>query len=140
VLRDPRLGAFTGDDPPANVAAMRATIKRWVAHDPADPERWRNWIVRRSGDGKAVGHIQATVRGTVAELAWVIAVDVQGRGYATEATRAAARSLRDDDGIGTLEATIAEGHVASEGVARHLGLVVTGEVRDGERVWRRSVP
>ena len=119
---------------------MRATIERWMAHDPADPEHWRNWVVRRGSDGRVVGHVQATVRGTVAELAWVIAVEMQGRGFATEAARAAARSLRDDDGIGTLEATIAEGHVASEGVARHLGLVVTDEIRDGERVWRRRVP
>ena len=40
------------------------------------------------------------------------------------------------NGIGSFAATIREGHAASEGVAHNLGLRVTDEVIQGERVWR----
>ena len=40
------------------------------------------------------------------------------------------------DGVGTFAASIRDGHEASEGVARNLGLRVTDEIVAGERVWR----
>ena len=61
--------------------------------------------------------------------------DHQRRGYATEA----ALAIMDDlaaNGIGSFAATIRESHAASEGVAHNLGMLVTDEVIDGERVWR----
>ena len=43
------------------------------------------------------------------------------------------------DGITTLLASIPEGHLASEGVATKLGLLLTEERAHGERVWRTEL-
>ena len=59
------------------------------------------------------------------------------RGTRLEAATAVVDRL-SADGVGIFEATIAAGHEASEGVARHLGMEATDEVEDGERVWRRA--
>lgn len=85
-----------------------------------------------------MGFIQATVSGEVpaAELAWVIGAEHQGRGLAREAAQGMVAWLAAQ-GVTELSATIAPGHAASEGVAAHLGLRVTPEVRDAERLWRR---
>lgn len=60
----------------------------------------------------------------------------QGAGYAAEAAAAMVAWL-GDAGVGTIEATIAPGHTASEAVAGRIGLAVTDALVDGERVWRR---
>jgi RimJ/RimL family protein N-acetyltransferase len=134
ILRDPVLGELTGDPPPESVAAVRARIERWTLGPGSDDERWLNWLARM--DGRAVAHLQATVKGSTAWLAWVVAVEVQRRGYATEAARGIMDRLASS-GVDGFAATILEGHEASEGVARRLGLVLTDEIVDGERVWRR---
>ena len=97
-------------------------------------ERWLNWIAR-TPDDRPVAHIAATVRGSLAWLAWIVGVDHQRRGYATEAALAIMDHLATD-GISAFSATIRESHAASEGVAHNLGMLVTDEVIDGERVWR----
>jgi RimJ/RimL family protein N-acetyltransferase len=65
----------------------------------------------------------------------VVAIKRQRRGFATEAARAITGHL-GTNGVRTFAASIPQGHVASEGVARNLGLLVTDEIVDGERVWR----
>ena len=136
VLADPALGWWTGEAAPADVDEVRERIRTWTEHEP-DDQRWHNWIARRIDDGRPVGYVQATVVGPRARLAWVIRVDAQRQGYATEAATAVVDRL-SADGVGIFEATIAAGHEASEGVAWHLGMEATDEVEDGERVWRRA--
>jgi RimJ/RimL family protein N-acetyltransferase len=141
VLRDPALGEFTGDLPPASPAALGAVYARWSARrSPDGQELWLNWIARLRPDDRAIAHLQATVADRTARVAWVVDRRDHRRGYATEAARGMAVWLRDTLGVTRLVATIVDGHVASEGVARNLGLVVTADVEDGERVWRGPVP
>jgi RimJ/RimL family protein N-acetyltransferase len=93
--------------------------------------------------------VQATVRGrdgrVTAELAWVVGTAYQGRGYATEAAAAARDAITGpgsesgDDAVVVL-AHIAPGHLASETVARRLGLEPTHEVHDGETLWSTALP
>ena len=52
-------------------------------------------MLRRRDTGELVGTVQATVTGTAADLAWVVAVPHQGRGYAREAALAVRDLLRD---------------------------------------------
>jgi RimJ/RimL family protein N-acetyltransferase len=134
VLADPRLGWWTGEASPRDVDEVRARIRRWAEQEPVG-QRWHNWIVRKAVDDEPVAYVQATVAGSHAWLAWVTRADVQRRGYATEAARAVLGRLVDG-GVDRIEATIADGHAASEGVARNLGMGPTDEVVDGERVWR----
>jgi RimJ/RimL family protein N-acetyltransferase len=84
--------------------------------------------------------VQATLTrqagGWTAEVAWVVGVPWQGRGYASEAARALVGWLVEA-GAGEIVAHVHPGHTASERVAAAAGLVATGEEVDGERVWRR---
>jgi RimJ/RimL family protein N-acetyltransferase len=95
--------------------------------------------VRRRADSAAVGTVQATLtrhaEGWRAEVAWVVGVPWQGRGYAAEAARALAGWLLEA-GVGELVAHVHPDHVASARVAAAAGLVVTADLVDGERVWR----
>jgi RimJ/RimL family protein N-acetyltransferase len=136
ILREPALGEFTGDVPPIDVAETRERITSWLQGPDSDDERWRNWIAR-SPEGTPVAHIAATVRGASAWLAWIVALDAQRRGYATEAALAVMEQLASD-GVAVFLASIPAGHGASEGVARNLGLALTDQIADGERVWRRQ--
>jgi RimJ/RimL family protein N-acetyltransferase len=126
VLADPRLYEFIGGAPPSE-DELRAAYARRVAHPG-----WLNWIVR--ADANAIGAVQATVTGQVAELAWVIAPAHQGRGLATEAARAVQEHLRAQ-GITEFQAHIHPDHPASAAVARRLGLEPTDIVQDREVRW-----
>ena len=140
VLADPALYAFTGGEPP-DEATLRRRYARLVA-GPADPSResWHNWIIRLADGGTVIGTVQATVRpaSREAEIAWVTGVPWQGRGYATEAAAALVEWLAET-GTRSVVALIHPGHPASAAVARHLGLLPTDELVDGERVWRRPL-
>jgi len=131
VLADERLHEFIGGHP-ATVEELRGRYTRQVAGPGRPGEIWLNWIVRVAGE--PVGYVQATVVDTSADVAWVIGTPWQGRGYATEAAAGLVAWLRDR-GLATF-ATIAPGHRASERVAAAVGLTVTDELVDGERVWR----
>jgi RimJ/RimL family protein N-acetyltransferase len=137
VLADPRLHVFTGGEPPT-LEALRQRYRHQVrGSSPDGEEAWRNWVVREADEGRAVGFVQATVmgEGTVADLAWVIGVPWQGRGYATEAALGMADWL-GRHGVRSLAARVHPDNVASERVAAALGLEATDAVEDGERVWR----
>lgn len=138
VLAAPELYAFIGGEPPA-LPDLRARYERLAAGGPADgSQEWVNWIARRAEDGTAVGTVQATVleAGRVADVAWVVGTEFQGRGYAVEAATALAAWLRER-GVTEVRAHIHPGHEASGRVASRLGLVPTGELDDeGEQIWR----
>ncbi len=95
---------------------------------------WHNWLLRGRDTGELVGTVQATVIDGAADLAWVVAIPHQGRGYAREATGAVQEWLRGA-GISRFSACIHPDHLTSAGVARSLGLVPTGTVVDGEIRW-----
>lgn len=139
VLADRALYDYIGGSPPT-LADLRSRYRSLEA-GPADPtERWRNWIVRETASGRPVGYVQATVHRDTAEMAWLIGVDHQGHGYATEATRGMAEWL-SADGIRRVSANIHPHHVASQRVAAAAGLVDTGlDADDGEIVWCSSDP
>jgi RimJ/RimL family protein N-acetyltransferase len=139
VLGDPALHEFIGGRPDT-LEELRRRYAAMVAGPGRPGEVWRNWVVRRRDDGAAVGTVQATLtrhgEGWRAEVAWVVGVAWQGRGYAVEAARALVGWL-EAAGIGEIVAHVHPDHVASARVAAAAGLVATGEEVDGERVWRR---
>src|SRR4051794_23368971 len=72
VLCDERLYEHIGGSPPGE-DELRARFARQVAgRSPDGRARWFNWVVRE--DGVAVGTLQATVAGDLAELAWVVGI------------------------------------------------------------------
>jgi RimJ/RimL family protein N-acetyltransferase len=86
---------------------------------------WRNWVVRRRADARPVGTVQATIGrragGWTAEIAWVVGVAWQGRGYASEAARALVAWLGRHD-VQEIVAHIHPDHAASARVATWAGL------------------
>ena len=139
VLADPALYRFIGGKPPS-LDVLRDRFERWsVGHSADGSEEWRNWLIRESATGQAVGTTQATIveEGTAAWIAWLIGVRWQGRGYATEAAQAL-KGWLGVRGVQTIRADIHPDNVASEGVAGHLGLIPTDEIVDGERIWKNE--
>ena len=96
-------------------------------------------MIRLADGGQAIGHLQATVLDgdRSADIAWLVGIAWQGRGYASEAARALVGWLEAND-IDTITAHVHPEHVASARVAERAGLEATTEVEDGEVVWRRA--
>ncbi|WP_327001935.1 GNAT family N-acetyltransferase [Dactylosporangium sp. NBC_01737] len=138
VLRDEALHEFTGGAP-LGLIELRRRYERLEAGSGDPDECWLNWIVRREADGEPIGTVQATVTrldgGWTAEIAWIIGVPWQGRGYAGEAATGLVRWLREQ-GVPVVTANIHPDHHASAGVAARAGLTATADLNDGERVWR----
>ena len=137
VLADPALYEYTGGAPPTRDELEARYTRQARGRSPDGRERWLNWIVRLAS-GAAIGFVQAAVANDTAVLAWVIAPDHQGRGYATEAAGAVAGWLTEQ-GVRTFAAYIRPDHAASAAVARSLGMVAGDTRRAGEVRWQRSV-
>jgi RimJ/RimL family protein N-acetyltransferase len=152
VHAEPALYAFIGGAPPTRdeLAERYAIQVRGVSADGR--ETWHNWIVRERASGVAVGFVQATVTEPAgvaprpagetprsAEIAWLIGVAWQGRGYATEAARGLAAWL-EAGGVGSIVAHVHPDHAASAAVARRAGHGPTDRYVDGERAWERLGP
>ena len=139
VLADPRLYSFIGGGPP-DLESLRARYARQAAGQATDGvQEWHNWIVRLRPDATAIGFVQATIVDSVANIAWLIGVPWQDRGFAVEAVRALVSWL-DRRGIRTVVAHIRPDHHASGSVAARAGLEPTDELDDaGERIWTRTL-
>lgn len=134
VLADAALYAFTGGEPPG-YEELVARYESQVAGSGRDDEVWLNWVARLKVGGAAVGFVQATVDGESADLAWVIGVEWQGRGFATEAAMAM-KDWLGRTGVELFSAHVHPDHPASQRVAAAIGLVATGRLdEDGEEVW-----
>ncbi len=137
VLGAAELYRFIGGAP-LDRPQLRARYELLTAGQSGDgTEGWHNWIVRTRADGRAVGTIQATVsrQRRSADMAWVIGVPWQRMGYAAEAARAAFEWLIGREDVDTVTAHVHPDHLASEQVARRIGLEPTDYFHDGERRW-----
>lgn len=135
VLDDDRLHRFTGGRPLTLAALPQRYQALTEGRSPDGSAAWLNWIVHLHSEETATGYVQASVKGTAAEVAWVIGVPWQGQGFASEAAEALAAWL-GARGISSISAAIHPEHVASIAVARHAGLSPTDDTVDGEVVWQ----
>ena len=135
VLSDPLLYEYTQEDPPASIAALRTRYEFLESRSSPDgTEAWLNWVLVESTTGMAIGYVQATVRSTGADVAWVVGTLWQRRGFATEAVQAMLLWLRCA-GVSEFRATIHPSHTASQRVAAHAGFAPSGEMAGDEVVW-----
>ncbi|WP_019631395.1 GNAT family N-acetyltransferase [Actinomadura atramentaria] len=138
VLDDERLHVHIGGAPlpPAELRARYARLAAGPA--PFHRQVWLNWIMRRRRDGRAIGHVQATVTpgedGPGAAVAWTVGMPYQGFGFATEAAAAVIDRLRAH-GAARITANIHPANTASARVAARCGLHPTTAREDGETVW-----
>lgn len=137
LLREPALHQFTGRMPPTSSNDVRERTRVWERrHSPRQDELWLNWTLRLKLHGLAIGYVQTTVRERWADLAWVIGIPFQGKGYATEASGCAAAWIRDYFAVAELRAYIHPDHIASQRVATHVGLRPSGKIsEEDEEIW-----
>lgn len=138
VLADSSLYEFTGGEPPT-VSELANRYRQQTAGPGTPGEHWCNWIMCVGDQGRAVGFVQATVVGDMADLAWVLGAPDQGHGFATEAVMAV-RDWLAEHTVRRVEAHIHPRHVASQAVAQRIGMVRTGECDDeDEEIWAADV-
>lgn len=140
ILTDRELYSFTGGDAPLD----REDVDRWFAAlesrlSPDGSERWLTWIVQLIECSTSIGYVQATVKNGEADIAWLIGVEWQGQGYATEAVRSLGHWLSENH-INSITARIHPDHTASQRLARHLNMRNTGLFREGEEIWCSQNP
>lgn len=129
VLADPGMYEFIGGEPPTEADLVARYARQTSRRD------WLNWILRQRSTGEVVGTVQATLKDErTAELAWVVSSRFRGEGYGREAT-AAVLDWLSRNGIELFQANIHPDHGASGAVARRLGFVSTGELKNGEIRW-----
>ena len=138
VLHDDRLHEFIGGRPSSRLE-LHDRFVLLAAGSLREGETWLNWVVRRRLDSRAIGTVQATICGEngrqVARLGWMVGVEWQSRGFASEAATALVKWVRRQ-GVGDIGANIHPDHDASATVATRAGLHQTEEEFEGERVWR----
>ena len=136
VLADPELYLHTGGQPPSRDELRRRYELQARGRSDDGTALWLNWIVRERSTGAAVGFVQATlgIASRTADVAWLVGVAFQGRGYAREAAGAMVGRLREE-GIAGVTAHINPDNAPSQGVARALGFAPTTTVADGEVRW-----
>ncbi|GAB3381937.1 GNAT family N-acetyltransferase [Micromonospora halotolerans] len=137
VLADPELHTYIGGAP-VDPPALRARYERLVAGSPDPAVAWCNWVIRLRDEARLVGTVQATVTGPdherVAEIAWVVGTQWQGRGIAGEAARGLVAWL-GRQGVRNVVAHIHPEHRASAAVATAAGLAPTDVRHEGEIRW-----
>jgi len=138
VLHDDRLHEFIGGRPTSRLE-LHDRFVLLAAGSPREGETWMNWVIRRRLDSQAVGTVQATIRGVdgrqAARLGWMVGVEWQNQGFASEAATALVKWVRKL-GVEDIGANIHPDHDASAIVATRAGLHQTEEEFEGERVWR----
>jgi RimJ/RimL family protein N-acetyltransferase len=133
LLSEPQLREWLRAD---DVEGLRARFAGWEARrSPDGREAWLNWIVRAAADGRALGWVQATVRGDTASVAYALLPAERGRGVASEALRALVRSLHERQGVLCVTAEIDDANLASGRVAAAAGFERTNRHSRGEAVW-----
>ena len=70
------------------------------------------------------------------EIGWGLNQDAYGKGYASEAAAAVVQWAFQQPGVRSVSATIADDNIASQRVARRLGLARTGAVRRELPLWK----
>jgi RimJ/RimL family protein N-acetyltransferase len=145
VLGDEALYEYTGGAPPT-LEELRARYTRQVSgRSPDRTHGWLNWIVRERERERqaAVGTVQSTLvreqHQIVAEVAWIVGVEHQRRGYGTDAAEAMLAWLDRHD-VTLVAAHINPRHIASITVATRLGLTATRTALNGETRWTRRRP
>lgn len=138
VLAEPALYEYTGGEAPSAQELTERYARQTAGRSVDDEQVWLNWIIRRRDSGEAIGFTQATLTRTdeavVADIAWVVAPQHQGNGFASEAASTMCRWL-GRQGTEQFVAFINPANRPSVGVARNLNMHVTDVMIDGEDRW-----
>jgi ribosomal-protein-alanine N-acetyltransferase len=133
-LRDPSLYAYQTDEPPRDLASLRARYARLASgHSLDELANWLNWILIVRDGGGAAGYVQATVEKGLrsAEIGYLVLPAHQRQGFGGEAVGAMVAHLFAA-GVGVLRATVDVRNAASIGLIEGLGFARTGTRRSDD--------
>jgi RimJ/RimL family protein N-acetyltransferase len=106
-LQSPQLYEYIADAPPSGREWLRERYRRLEAgRSPDSCELWLNWLLREKITGRFVGHLQATVKGRSALVAYLLFLKDWGAGYAREAVGRMLFSLERDYDVREFVATV----------------------------------
>jgi len=122
VLRDPELYRHLDYPPPPSIEHLQSVYAKLEARQSPDgSQRWLNWVVRPAGQ-QPVGYVQATVTlNRSAWVAYVLAKQNWGAGYATLATQSVMDHLQHSYAVEHFLATVEVENQRSIGVLQRLG-------------------
>lgn len=129
LLLDPQLYRFIPHNPPpslAHLATRFATLERRTS--PAGDELWLNWAVRLKRKSQYLGRVEVTVLAErTAYLAYEVAPQYWGNGYATEACRRVLELLTQTYGVERVLAEVDTRNLASIRLLERLGFARVAE-------------
>jgi ribosomal-protein-alanine N-acetyltransferase len=126
-LRDASLYAYQTDEPPHDIASLRARYAGLASgHSTDELAYWLNWILVRRDDGATAGYVQATVdkNRASAVIGYLVLPAQQRRGLGGEAVAAMVRQLFGA-GVGRLKAVVDVRNAASIALVERLGFTRT---------------
>jgi RimJ/RimL family protein N-acetyltransferase len=111
-------------------AAMRTLLQQWSSEDDRVLEPAGRWAVERRDDGRVIGGLALLYLppgGEDLEIAWQLAPDVWGQGYAAEAGTALARWALRYPGLDELFAVVRPKNTRGAATAKRIGMEWVGE-------------
>lgn len=133
-LQDQGLHVFIPQEPPVSLEALRDRYQRLaIGHSPDGDELWLNWVARRRDTGDLIGIFQATIRGDrTADIAYIIFVHEQRRGFAREGCDEMIRHLAADLRVEIAGADIDTRNIASISLIERLGFTRVRTTHDAD--------
>ncbi len=145
----PLFAAFFADERSRFVGGPLSPARAWQGF-ASDTGSWAlmgfgGWAVEESATGALAGQValSAPPHFPEREVGWILMPGFEGRGYATEAARAARAFAYDSLGWTTAVSYIDPGNVSSIAVARRLGCTDDPEaepLHPGDLVFRHPAP
>jgi ribosomal-protein-alanine N-acetyltransferase len=132
---DPALYRFIPQDPPVDVAALRARYGRLAARQPpSGGQVWLNWAIRLDPGDAYAGLVEVTVHGSgAADIAYFIFTGCQGRGIGRQAVAAAVEALAHNPAVTAIGASIDTRNSGSIALVIALGFERTGLTENADR-------
>ena len=119
---DPAVARYQGWTPPLSPTAADALVREFAGGDPGQPG-WFQYAIELKADGCLLGDVGVNLHENrmQAELGFTLAVDRQGRGYATEAVRAVLHDLFERRGLHRVSAECDARNVRSARLLERVG-------------------
>jgi|GEM_PF-5563852 len=137
-LRDERAYAFIPDEPPVDVAALRARYEHLATGGAGDgSELWFNWVIR-DGEGRACGYVQATCREEEAIVGYHVFPAFWGQGVGTGAVRLMLERVFVRPEVMVARGTVDPRNVVSIALLRKVGFRLERRDEDGNFVFDLS--
>jgi RimJ/RimL family protein N-acetyltransferase len=127
---DPRVMRHVSDPrPEARIRELfDVRLPPWEVGSP----HWLCLVMRERAKGAAVGVTGLVDRGDgLAEVGFLLASELHGRGYGTESLRAVCRFAFAEAGFRKLSAAVTAGNTASRAVLEKTGFLLEGTLREG---------